>query len=235
MAVNAVIPVGRESSSRPDRKPITDKISIIMTQNPRTHAVNFRTGLMALCAAAGLAFITGCATTVSNPSDSAFKFTVFHYSSPVLVKSWTYKPSESDSPEGASLNITTSMKNGDIDAWLSNWDNGERPQISSVDRENLQKNWSALKDGQVSFLNRVVSGTVVVMELSVTGKDGVAQKLQVPLKYSENRWWLTAVDPSTDFMNWETASPASKIVNNCDSRMLESFLSGMNTVAQNTQ
>lgn len=203
-----------------------------MNQIPRTHAVNFRPGLLALCAAAGLAFLSGCATESREPT---FKFTVFHYNSPVLVKSWTYKPSEADSPEGAALNVTTSMKSGDVDAWLANWDSTERPQLNSADRESLARNWSALKDGQISFLNRIVSGTVVVMELSVTSQDGNTQKVQVPLKYAESRWWLTAVDPSTDFMNWETAKPESKIVNNCDPKMLESFLSGMNTVAQNTQ
>jgi hypothetical protein len=202
--------------------------------NHNAHAVNFRPGFLALAAAAGLALLSGCATTSTHStSDQAFKFTVFHYNAPVLVKSWTYKPSESDCPEGAALNVATAMKNGDVDAWLSCWDTTERPQISSTDRESLAKNWSSIKDGQVSFLNRVVSGAVVMIELSVTGQDGSVQKLQVPLKYTENRWWLTSVDASADFMNWESASPESKIVNNCDSKMLENFLKGMQPVAQN--
>jgi hypothetical protein len=165
-----------------------------------------RLGLV-LTAAVCAGLLSSCATAPeSSGSAGVFKFSVLQYKEPVEVKGWVIDPAQSANPEGAALNITTMMQKGDVDSWLASWDNAERPTLTKEDRDALLEKWRPLKDGQVSVLGRVVAGADLVIELSVANPEQKSTKLQLPLKHSNDQWWLTAMDPTSEFLNWQNST-----------------------------
>jgi hypothetical protein len=174
----------------------------------------------ALAAAAGMSLLAGCVSPTT--SDSAFKFTVFHYKEPVEIASWDYDPARNDCPESAALNVATLILHGDVDSWLTRWNAAERPNLTADERAALRQKWEGLKDSNLAVLNSIVSGATTVIEFRVETKDHQVQKLQVPLVHANAQWELTGVDPSSAFLHWETSN--NKIVSEVDGGQLTSYL-----------
>src|SRR4029077_2983243 len=87
-------------------------------------------------------FLWSCATTSPVASgEGVFKFSVLRYKEPVEVKDWALDPAQSANPEGAALNITTAMQQGDLNDWLASWETYERPNPSAVERDSLLQKW----------------------------------------------------------------------------------------------
>jgi len=192
------------------------RIEVLNKIIPRVPAL-----LIALTACAGL--LSSCATAPEKSSeDAAFKFSVLQYKEPVEVKGWVIDPAQSANPEGTALNITTMMQKGDVDAWLASWDNAERPTLTKQDRDALLEKWRPLKDGQVSMLGRVVAGADLVIELSVVNPEQKSTKLQLPLKHMNDQWWLTAMDPTSEFLNWQNST--NTIVAQMETTNLKTYL-----------
>jgi len=187
----------------------------------RTVIVRVPPLLLAVVVCVGL--LSSCATAPEGPaSEGVFKFSVLQYKEPVEVKGWVIDPAQSANPEGAALNITTAMQKGNVDFWLASWDNTERPTLSKGDRDALLEKWRPLKDGQVSVLGRVVAGADLVVELSVLNPQLATTKLQLPLKHMEGQWWLTTMDPTSEFLNWQNSS--NKIVALAETASLKTYL-----------
>jgi hypothetical protein len=168
-------------------------------------------------------FLTACSTTPApNVASNGFKFWVLRYKPAVDATSWVPDAALSGDPEGAALNIATAMKRGDIEQWLSNWQSGERPQLSSAQSKALLEDWNSLRGSHVSILGRVVAEADVIVELSIGGSTGTAGKIQIPLKHANDRWWLTAMDPSSEYLHWEN-SP-NKLIQYIDPNAFEKHL-----------
>ena len=166
-----------------------------------------RVGVLFLSVAACAALLSSCATAPQGPDGNGiYRFSVLYYKEPVGIKSWVVDPAQSANPEGAALNIITAMQRGDVDMWLASWYASERPTLSQDDRVALLEKWRSLKGGQISDLGRVVAGADLVIELSVLGPEQKTIKLQLPLRHSQDQWWLTSIDPASEFMNWETST-----------------------------
>jgi len=177
--------------------------------------------LLALAACGGL--LSSCATAPEGSSgDAVFKFSVMRYKEPVWVSGWVIDPAQSANPEGAALNITTAMQKGDVDLWLASWDASERPNPTKDEREELLRKWRPLKNGRVSILGRVVAGADLVIELWVLNPQQKDTKLQLPLKRSNGQWWLTAMDPNSEFLNWENST--NKIETQMEPGNLKAYL-----------
>ena len=167
--------------------------------------------------------LSSCATPPPvSAADAVFRFSVLRYKEPVAVTAWKIDPAQSANPEGAALNITTAMQQGKVDAWLASWDASERPNLSQTDRETLLQKWQSLKNGRISVLGRVVADADVVIELSVLTPPSPAEKIQLPLKRAQGQWWLTSLDPHSEFLNWENST--NKIVTKTDTLMFKSYL-----------
>ncbi len=194
-----------------------------ITERLRTLVPSRRLSTLALAAVACAGLLTGCATTdTASSSTGVFKFTVFHYKEPVEINSWSYRACCNDGPEGAALNVASLITHGDVDQWLARWNASERPTLSAEDRAALSQKWASLKDGKLAVINRIVSGTTTVLEITVLTADQKLQKLQVPLSHSGGEWQLTSVDPASDFLNWESSD--NKIVTDCDSKAMSTYL-----------
>jgi hypothetical protein len=195
-----------------------------ITERLRTLALNNRFSTLAFAAAVSAGMLTGCATTdTASSSPGVFKFTVFHYKDAVDINTWTYNTTRNERPEGAAINVATLITHGDVDTWLGRWNPTERPNLSPEDRAALAEKWASLKDGRLAVVNRVVSGVNTVVELTVTTKDQQQQKLQVPLSYANGEWELTSVDPTSEFLNWESSN--NKIVVDVDAQPMSAYLS----------
>jgi hypothetical protein len=138
------------------------------------------------------------------------------------VSGWVVDPAQSANPEGAALNITTAMQKGDVDLWLASWEASERPNPAKEEREELLRKWRPLKNGRVSILVRVVAGADLVIELWVLNPQQKETKLQLPLKRSNGQWWLTAMDPNSEFLNWENST--NKIETQMETGNLKMYL-----------
>jgi hypothetical protein len=196
------------------------KMSFLIKKSVRRIAV------LAAVAACG-ALLTSCTTTPqASEAQGVFKFTVYRYTEPVEIPGWVVDRAQSSNPEGAALNIVTTMQRGDVDGWLSDWDNSERPAPSANERQDMAHNWQPLKDGQVHILGHVVAGQDMVVELTVLNAQKQAQRVQLPLKYEEHQWWLTAMDPNSEYMKWED-SP-NKIVAPANPVALQIYLNDVN-------
>ncbi len=189
-----------------------------------TEGITPRLSILTLALALTCAgFLWSCATQPpSGPGEAVFKFSVMRYTEPVEVKDWALDPAQSANPEGAALNITKAMQQGDVGQWLASWDATDRPNPSPAERDNLLHQWQSLKDGRVVMLGRVVAGAELVMELSVQGPQQKEEKLKLPLKRSNGQWWLTSMDAGSEFLNWEN-SP-NKIVAHVDNRNFINYL-----------
>jgi hypothetical protein len=72
------------------------------------------------------------------------------------------------------------------------------------------------------MLGRVVAGADVVIELSVLDAQQKEQKIQLPLKRAEGQWWLTNLEPNSEYLNWESST--NKIVSHADPLAFKSYL-----------
>jgi hypothetical protein len=178
--------------------------------------------LMLLALAGGLV-LTSCSTTPSQSTGNAgFKFWVLRYKPPVDATAWVPDAALSADPEGAALNIEVAMQQGNIEQWLSNWDAGERPNLTPAQSAALLQQWQSLRGRHVSILGRVVAEADVIVELSVDGLQGGEGKIQIPLKRENDRWWLTAMDPASEYLHWEN-SP-NKLVDYIDPAAFQQHL-----------
>ena len=194
-----------------------------MKMNVLVRNVNARLGALLLALAACAAWLSSCATgPESSGGAGVFKFSVLRYQEPVWVTGWVVDPAQSANPEGSALNITTAMQKGDVDFWLASWDAAERPALSPEAREELLKKWRPLKNGRVSVLGRVVANADLVIELWVLDPQQKETKLQLPLKHMNGQWWLTTMDPTSEFLNWENSS--NKIVEQMETTNLKNYL-----------
>jgi hypothetical protein len=182
---------------------------------------SFRFATWAMGLAATI-FLTGCATPPATPQQAVYKFQVLRYPQAVEVKHWSVDPAQSANPEGAALNITAAMQQGDVNQWLADWDSADRPTLNAAAREKLVAQWQSLKNGRVLMLGRVVAGSDLVLELSVQSAQRPAQELKLPLKHENGQWWLTSMDTNSEFMNWEYST--NKIMTKMDTRGLEMYL-----------
>lgn len=160
--------------------------------------------------------------TSNTTANVGFKFWVLRYKPAVDATSWVPDVALSGDPEGAALNIAAAMKRGDIEQWLSYWQSGERPQLSPAQSKALLEDWNSLRGSHVSILGRVVAEADVIVELSVEDSKGTAGKVQIPLKHANDRWWLTAMDPSSEYLHWEN-SP-NKLIQYIDPDAFEKHL-----------
>jgi len=177
-------------------------------------------------AVAGAAWLTSCSTAPPTGGGNAvFKFTVLRYKEPVPVSGWVFDPAQSANPEGAALNITICMQQGDVDKWLASWDDSERPSAGPAERAAWLRKWQPLKDGRVSLVGRVVAGAEVVIELSVLTVDQKRGRIQLPLKHAGDQWLQTAMDTNSEFLNWET-SP-NKILSESSTSALSGYLASV--------
>jgi hypothetical protein len=168
----------------------------------RSHTVKSLLLLIMVCA--GL--LTSCSTTTTTDSAGAgFKFWVLRYNTPVDATLWVPDGTLSGDPEAAALNIAAAMKRGDVAEWLANWESGERPHLDPARTEALLRDWHSLEGAKVSILGRVVAEADVIVELSVGGSSGTAGKIQIPLRRANDRWWLTAMDSSSEYLHWENS------------------------------
>ena len=175
-----------------------------MKMNVLVRNVNARLGALLLALAACAAWLSSCATgPESSGGAGVFKFSVLRYQEPVWVTGWVVDPAQSANPEGSALNITTAMQKGDVDFWLASWDAAERP-------------------ARVSVLGRVVANADLVIELWVLDPQQKETKLQLPLKHMNGQWWLTTMDPTSEFLNWENSS--NKIVEQMETTNLKTYL-----------
>ncbi len=176
-------------------------------------------------AMAGAALLTSCSTAPMTESEAVFKFSVLRYKEPVEVVSWAVDPAQSASPEGAALNIVTVMQHGDLGQWLASWAADERPNPNQAERDSLLQKWQSLKDGRIMMLGRVVADSDIVVEITVMNPQQKPEVLKLPLKHEHDRWWLTAMDANSEFLNWETST--NKIVVMADTRNLKTYLAQM--------
>ena len=193
--------------------------------------LSFAIRLLGLALAlAGCAGLVSCATAPETPPGNlAFRFTVMLYKEPVEVTSWRIDPAQAANPEGAAFNIISAMQHGDVEQWEGDWELSERPKITPEYREALLKKWQTLKGGRVMALGRVVADADIIIELSVRTPQQTEEKVQLPLKRAEGQWWLTALDPKSEFLNWETSN--NKIVAYHESFALRSYLKSVNKSA----
>lgn len=178
---------------------------------------------LALLLGGGAGFLCSCATdskpaaqagpaaeSQTAPDQGLFKFSVLLYREPVLVDGWKFDAAQSVNAEGAALNTIATMREGDVDRWLAAWEPAQRPSLSKEERAALLQQWQTLKDGQVYLLGRVVADTKIIIEASVTSPGRPDQILKFPLNHSGDQWWMTQMDPGSEFMNWEN-SPNKKV------------------------
>jgi hypothetical protein len=176
--------------------------------------------------AAGLAtaaFLTSCVTPPATPEEAVYKFQVLRYTEAVEVKHWSVDPSQSSNPEGTALNTITAMQHGDVDQWLASWDKTDRPALNAADREKLLAKWQSLKNGHIVMQGRVVAGSDLIVELSVVSPSHSAEVFKFPLRHENGQWLLFAMDPNSEFLNWETSK--SKTLGTITTRGLEMYLS----------
>jgi len=131
-------------------------------------------------------------------------------------------PALASDPEGAALNITSAMKQGDVETWLAYWDATDRAAAGALDRQTLIQQWHSLDGCRVAVIGRIIAEADVIVELSVLNPQRSPEKLQIPLKHSNGRWWLTSLEPSSEYLNWETST--NKIVGYIDSDGLQARL-----------
>lgn len=159
-----------------------------------------------LTALAGAGLLTSCSTTTGQTTaGTGFKFWVMRYRPAVDATAWVSDPRLSADPEGAALNIATAMRRGSMEEWLANWEPTDRPQLTPAQSEAMLSEWKALQGGQINILGRVVAESDVIVELSVGGSQANAERIQIPLQHSHDRWWLTAMDPSSEYLHWENS------------------------------
>lgn len=155
---------------------------------------------------AGASFLTSCSTTPAPSASSAgFKFWVLRYKPPVDAAAWVPDAAASADAEGAALNIAAAMRQGNMEQWLSNWQTSERPNLTTAQSEALLHEWQPLQGSHVCILGRVVAEADVIVELSVAGPQNEQGKIQIPLKRAQDRWWLTTMDPASEYLHWESS------------------------------
>jgi hypothetical protein len=183
--------------------------------------------LTILTLGAAALLLSSCATTSSTETaDTAvFKFTVLRYTERVQVPGWTIDPLQSANPEGAALNIISEMQRGQVDLWLSSWDNTDRPHLTPAERTALLAKWQPLKGAHLEMLGRVVADSELIIEISATDAAQNVTKVQIPLKHSQDQWYMTRMDPNCDFLNWEKA--ANKIMTQADPKAIRFYLNAM--------
>jgi hypothetical protein len=172
--------------------------------------------------------LSSCATTSPTETSEAapvFKFTVLRYTERVPVPGWTIDPLQSSNPEGAALNIISEMQRGQVDQWLASWDNSDRPHLTSVEQTALLAKWLPLKASHLEMLGRVVADSELIIEISATDAAQTVTKVQIPLKHSQDQWYMTRMDPNCEFLNWERA--ANKIVVQADPKAIRFYLNAM--------
>jgi hypothetical protein len=170
--------------------------------------------------------LTSCATAPEPMAgSSAYKFWVLRYKPPVDAAAWVPDAALAADPEGAALNIADAMQRGNIDLWLANWQSAERPSLSSADSDVLLQQWQSLRGRHFSILGRVVAEANVIVELSYADAQGGRSKLQIPLKRSDDRWWLTALDSSSEYFRWE--SSPNKIIDYVDPDAFQKHLNAI--------
>jgi hypothetical protein len=186
----------------------------------------FVAAVLLLIALTGASFLTSCSTAPTNSAgNGGFKFWVLRYKPPVDAASWVPDVALSADPEGAALNIAAAMQQGNMEQWLSNWEVAERPNLTPAQTEAMLSQWHLLRDSHVAILGRVVAEADVIVELSVTTSADKADKIQIPLKRSHDRWWLTAMDPTSEYLHWEN-SP-NKLIDYIDP---DAFAKHLNTI-----
>ena len=127
------------------------------------------------------------------------------YKPPVDAASWVPDVALAADPEGAALNIAEAMQRGNLDSWLSNWQSTERPHLSGAESDALLQQWVSLRGKHFSILGRVVAEANVIVELSYANEQGRQSKLQIPLKHSNDRWWLASLDSASEYLCWESS------------------------------
>jgi hypothetical protein len=177
--------------------------------------INFTVQAVVACATLGL--FTSCVTNDTAVTDSssyttdAFsRFWVLLYKPAIKVAPWTPAPERATDPDGAALNIVAAMQCSDVEAWLANWNASERPKLSATEQAALVQHWQALQGSNIEIRGRVVAGLIVVVELSLVTAEGGKERVQIPLQKSENRWWLTSLEPNSEYLKWES-SPNKKV------------------------
>jgi hypothetical protein len=179
-----------------------------------------------LIALTGMSFLTSCSTApTTSAANGGFKFWVLRYKPPVDATSWVPDATLSADPEGAALNIAAAMQKGNMEEWLSNWEAAERPNLTPAQTEAMLSQWHSLKDSHVAILGRVVAEADVIVELSVTSSGDKTDKIQIPLRHANDRWWLTAMDSSSEYLHWEN-SP-NKLIDYIDP---DAFAKHLNTI-----
>jgi hypothetical protein len=179
-----------------------------------------------LIAVAGGSLLTSCSTTPAPSAGSGgFKFWVLRYKPPVDATSWVPDEALSADAEGAALNIAATMRQGNMEQWLSNWEPAERPVLTPAQSEALLQEWRSQRRSHVYILGRVVAEADVIVELSSGESPENAGKIQIALKREHDRWWLTAMDPASEYLHWEN-SP-NKLINYVDP---DAFTKHLNTI-----
>jgi hypothetical protein len=171
-----------------------------------THRIFCKHAVFLLAFLAVASFLTSCSTApTATAGVTPFKFWVLRYKPPVDAAAWVPYAAASKDPEGEALNIATSMREGDLEQWLANWQNSDRPNLSTAQSDALRREWQSLQGARFAILGRVIAEADVIVELSFTGAQGNAGKIQIPLRHANDRWCLTAIDPASEYLHWENS------------------------------
>ena len=116
-----------------------------------------------------------------------------------------------------------------MEQWLSYCEASSRVNPDAEARQALLRQWQSLQGGTFTIVARVIAGADVVVEISSRHPQQPPEKLQIPLTKAHDRWWLTALDPSSEFLNWEK-SP-NTIVDHMDPDVLGRLHGSLQSVA----
>ncbi len=174
------------------------------------------------------ALLASCAAPAQTNADFS-QFRVVCYEPPIETASWTARPALAVDPEGAAFDIANAMQQGDVDRWLSYCGDAHQASLGLDAREALLRQWQSLQGGAFAITTRVIAGMDMIVELSLVNSKGQPQKLQIPLTKAHDRWWLTTMDPGSEFLHWENAP--NKIVDRMDPNALGRMHGALQSVA----
>ena len=185
---------------------------------------NFITGILGALLFTGL--LTSCSTE-SNTAERSFRFRVLCYRPPVETRAWVPSLAATSDPDGAALDIVDAMAKGDLTEWLSYWQASDRPAPGPEQQQAILRHWQTLYHDRVNIIGRVVAGPDIVVELALINARQEEQRIQIPLRKQDDRWWMIQMDPASEFLHWEEST--NKIVDYIDPAAFQKHLqaSGM--------
>jgi hypothetical protein len=175
---------------------------VALMKNSTGQPIPLRQAFMLLVLLGCCCLFSSCSTPPRTDA-AVYRIRVVRYEPPIETASWTASPLLATDPEGAAFDIASAMRQGDVERWLSYCQESAGANPDAEARQALLRQWQSLQGGRLTIVGRVIAGADVVVELSLTQPQRPPEKLQIPLTKSHDRWWLTVMDPSSEFLNWE--------------------------------